>query len=498
MNWKHLLVGFAAAAMTTAPATAERGSDGQLNIIYWQAVSILNPFLSGGTKDLESASLVVEPLARYDENGDLVPYLAAEIPTIENGGVAADFRSITWKLRPDIVWSDGTPLTAEDAAFTAGYCMNPTMGCSQLTNFNGVESVEAVDDHTIRITFVDAKPFPYGPFVGAASPILQKAQFEGCQGAEAQQCTEQNFHPIGTGPFRVADFKANDVVVFEANPNYRDPAKPAFGTVVFKGGGDSASAVRSVLETGEFHYAWNAQVEPEILAQMMQAGKGRIISAFGTLVERLVINLTNPDPGLGDARSTRAGGPHPFLTDGAVTRALSLAIDREILVEAGYGAAGQVTCNILPAPAIYASPNNEGCRTQDIAEANRILDEAGWGRGSDGIREKDGVRLSILYQNLDQFGATGDAGADQAVVARDRRRDRAAQHRRRRVLRRRPRQPRTPTRSSTPISKCTRTTSTGRTRNRTWRIGPARKSPRLRTSGRAATFRAIAIRDTTN
>ena len=152
-----------------------------------------------------------------------------------------------------------------------------------------------------------------------------------------------------------------------------------------------------MLETGEFDYAWNAQVEPEILAQMQAAGKGEVISAFGTLVERLHVNQTDPDPALGDERST-AAHPHPFLTDINVVKALALAIDREILVETGYGEAGQVTCNLVPAPEMNASTNNDWCKTQDIEEANRLLDEAGWTMGGDGVREKDGERLSILYQ----------------------------------------------------------------------------------------------------
>ena len=289
------------------------------------------------------------------------------------------------------------PLHAEDVAFTAEYCLHPDAGCAQLNSFSDVDKVEVLDAHTVRVHFSVAKPFPYGPFV-AAAPILQKAQFKDCLGAAAPSCTEQNFGPIGTGPFRVTSFKANDVVLFEANPHYRDPAKPAFATVVFKGGGEAASAVRSVLETGEFDYAWNAQVEPEILTQMVAAGKGKVISAFGTLSERLQVNLTNPDPALKDKRSTLAGGPHPFLTDPAVPRAMSMAIDRSVLVEVGYGAAGQVTCNVLPAPAIYNSTNNDWCLTPDIDGANRLLDEAGWARGSDGIRAKNGVRLSVLYQ----------------------------------------------------------------------------------------------------
>ncbi len=395
---KTLMLAGVAASMMVSAANAGRGSDGQLNIIYWQAASILNPYLSGGTKDTHAASMVLEPLAKYDENGNMVPSLAAEIPTIENGGVAKDLKSITWKLKKGVVWSDGTPFTAADVVFSAKYCMDPTGGCNALANFSDVDSVEAVDDNTVKINFKVAKPFPYGPFVGATTPVIQAAQFKDCLGAKAPTCTAQNFGPIGTGPFTVTEFKANDVVVYAANDKYREADKPAFATAIIKGGGEAAAAARSVLETGEFDYAWNLQVEPEILNQMAAKGKGTIVTSFGTSVERLMVQSTNVDPKLGDKRGTIEGGPHPFLNDPAVREALSFAIDRQILVDAGYGKAGQVTCNVLPAPAVYASTANDSCKTQDVARANKVLDDAGWVRGSDGIRAKDGVRLSILYQ----------------------------------------------------------------------------------------------------
>ena len=400
-NKISLIAAVAVTAMVSSTVHAQRGSDGHLNILYWQAASIVTPYLSGGTKDIEAASLVIEPLAHYDEDGNMVPVLVDEIPTVENGGVASDLRSITWKLTPGIKWSDGTPLTAHDVVFTGEYCLHPDGGCNSTSYLTDVTKIEALDDHTVKVHFGVAKPFPYGPFVGSTTPIIQKAQFQDCMGAKAQECTEQNFGPIGTGPFKVEEFRANDVITFSANEHYRDPDKPAFATATFKGGGDAASAARAVLETGEFDYAWNLQVEPEVLAQMAAAGKGTVVTAFGTSVERLMVNQTNNDPGLGpEKRSLYLDGanPHPFLSDPAVRRALSLAIDRQILVEAGYGAAGKPTCNVLPAPAVYASTANDECLTQDVDEANRILDEAGWMPGGDGVRAKDGVRLSILYQ----------------------------------------------------------------------------------------------------
>ena len=400
-NKSNLIAAAAVVAMVSTTAHAQRGRDGHLNILYWQASSTVNPYLSGGTKDIEAASLVIEPLAHYDENGNMVPVLVEEIPTVENEGVAADLRSITWKLTPGIKWSDGTPLTAHDVVFTGEYCLDEAAGCNSTSYFTDVTGIEALDDHTVKIHFGVAKPFPYGPFVGSTSPIIQKAQFRDCMGARAQECTEQNFGPIGTGPFKVEEFRANDVITFSANEHYRDPNKPAFATATFKGGGDAASAARAVLETGEFDYAWNLQVEPEVLAQMAAAGKGTVVTAFGTSVERLMVNQTNDDPDLGpEKRSLYLGGtnPHPFLSDPAVRSALSLAIDRRILVDAGYGAAGKPTCNVLPAPAVYASTANDECLKQNIDEANRVLDEAGWMPGGDGVRAKDGVRLSILYQ----------------------------------------------------------------------------------------------------
>ncbi|WP_373049867.1 peptide ABC transporter substrate-binding protein [Thalassovita aquimarina] len=397
MKIKSLLLGAVAATALAPAAFAERGADGHVNIIYWQAPSILNPYLSSGTKDIESSSLVIEPLGRYDPTGALVPYLAEEIPTVENGGVSEDLTSITWKLKEGLKWSDGSAVTAADVKFTADYCMHPEGGCAQLAKFEGISSVDVIDDLTVKVSFAEPKPNPYGPFMGGQSPILQKAQFENCMGAKAPECTEANFGPIGTGPFVVTDFRPNDVISMEANPNYRDPAKPAFATLTFKGGGDATAAARSVLETGEFDYAWNLQLAPDVIAKMEEGGKGKVVAAFGSLVERIEMNMTDPSPSLPEGERSTAKHPHPALSELAVRKALSMAIDRELLVEIGYGKAGRATCNLVPAPAMYASDNTD-CLTQDIEGAKALLEEAGWKVGAGGIREKNGVKLSLLYQ----------------------------------------------------------------------------------------------------
>ncbi|MAO00341.1 peptide ABC transporter substrate-binding protein [uncultured Roseovarius sp.] len=397
MTLKPLLLGATALAGLATMAQAERGADGHVNLIYWQAPSIMNPYLSGGTKEVEAASLVIEPLGRYNTKGEMIPYLAEEIPTVGNGGVSEDLTSITWKIKPGILWSDGTPFTANDVKFTAEYCMHPEGGCAQLGKYEGVSSVEVIDDLTVKVNFSQPTPVPYGPFMGGQAPIIQAAQFANCLGAKAQECADANFAPIGTGPFKVDEFRPNDVISLSANPNYRDPAKPRFATMTFKGGGDATAAGRAVLETGEFDYAWNLQLAPDVIANMEAAGKGVAMSAFGTLVERIEMNLTDPSPDLPEGERSTAKHPHPILTDIRVRKALSMAIDRELLTEIGYGKAGRPTCNLVPAPEIFASDNTD-CLTQDIEGAKALLEEAGWTVGAGGIREKDGKKLSLLYQ----------------------------------------------------------------------------------------------------
>jgi len=391
-----------APAASDLPAEPGRATDGTLTLLYWQAVSIINPYLSSGTKDFHAASLVVEPLIEFQPDGVLRPVLATEVPTLENGGISEDLTTITYNLLPDVLWSDGTPFTADDVVFTWEYCTDEASGCSSATSYTGVTNVEAVDPLTVKITFDGPKPFPYDAFAGQLAPVIQKAQFADCLGAAAQGCAEQNTMTIGTGPFKVQEFRANDVVVFAANENYRVADKPHFAEVVMKGGGDAASAARAVLETGEADYGWNLQVEPGILNPMAEKGKGVVASAFAGNVERILINFTDANSELGDLRSEwseDAPNPHPALTDPAVRQALSMAIDRAVIVEQVYGAGGVPTCNILPGPPAVVSTNNDACLTQDIEGAKALLEGAGWvDSDGDGVREKDGYALNLLYQ----------------------------------------------------------------------------------------------------
>ena len=368
-----------------------------LTILYWQAPTLPGPYLSGGYKDRDAGAITLEPLAHYGPDGALVPALATEIPTIENGGVSSDLLSITWKLKDGVKWSDGSDMTAADVVFTWRYCTDEATGCTAEDTFAGIASVEALDEHTVKITFEEPRPYPYGAFVSSGSPVMSAAQFADCVGEAASGCAE-NVRPLGTGPYRIVSFTPDQEATYERNPHFRGD-KPYFDRVVLKGGGSAEGAAAAILQWGIADYAWNLQVEPEVLAELEAAGYGTVVSAFSDLVERIVVNQTNPDPALGDNRSEYldGGNPHPFLSFHPIRQAMSMAIDRDRLTEL-YGFAGKPACDLIAGPAHYVSGANSGCLTQDIAGANALLDQNGVVDGDgDGVREHNGIPLRITY-----------------------------------------------------------------------------------------------------
>jgi peptide/nickel transport system substrate-binding protein len=386
-----------ALAPTNAPTAAPR-TGGKLTILSWQAVTTLNPHLATGVKDFNGATVMLEPLARYNERDELVPFLAAEIPTIENGGIAADGTSVTWKIKPGLKWSDGSDFTIDDIIFTWRYCVDEATGCTNKTSFDSIASIEPIDATTFKITWKEPNPNPYISFVGSSGMILQRKQFANCIGSAANasaECQAANLAPIGTNAWKLREFRPGDTVIYERNPFYRDADSVFFDTVEIKGGGDAASAARAVCTTAEADFALNLQVPKAVLEPILSGGNCDVIAGGSTGgVERIVINFANPDPALGDKRS-EPDQPHPFLTDPAVRRAIALAIDRKAIAEQLYGPTGAPTCNLLVVPASVNSPNTT-CE-RNVEEARRILDEAGWVlKGS--VREKDGIRLIVTFQ----------------------------------------------------------------------------------------------------
>jgi peptide/nickel transport system substrate-binding protein len=379
----------------TAEATSVQRDPATLRMLYSRVPVTLNPHLATGVEDFEAGRIVLEPLATANERNELVPVLAAAIPTAENGGVAADGKSVTWKLQPDITWSDGTPFTAEDVVFTFEFVSNPQVRAATAQYYEAVESVEAVDEHTVKVTFKDVTPAWQIPFTGQTGVILPKHVWAAAMGPTARD-VPANQQPIGTGPYQVASFQPGSIL-FEPNPNYRD-RPPAFQTLELVGGLAPYAAAREVLSTGEADYAYNLQVEVDLLKDLQADGQGVVMPVFGGLVERVMLNPTDPFAETSAGERASLVTKHPFLSDRRVRQAIAYAIDRDTITETLYGFMGRPTAQLLVAPRPYANPGTIPYE-YNLDKAKALLTEAGWtDTDGDGIRDRDGVPMKVVFQ----------------------------------------------------------------------------------------------------
>jgi peptide/nickel transport system substrate-binding protein len=390
------LLALSGVAMAQAPAVykpTRRGGGGPLKVLWWQGATLLNPHFAVGTKDQEGSRIFYEPLAGWDADGNLIPMLAAEVPSVQNGTLARDGRSVTWKLKRDVQWHDGRPFSADDVLFNWEYAADPATGATTSGSYKDIK-VEKVDSHTVRVLFPKPTPYWADPFVGTVGMIIPKHLFEGFKGAKSREAPT-NLKPVGTGAYKFVDFKPGDMVRGQLNPNYHLPNRPHFDSIEFKGGGDAVSAARAVLQTGEYDYAWNLQVEDEILLRLEDGGKGRATITQGANIEQMQLNFTDPVKEVDGERSSLKA-PHPILTEPAVRQALNLLVDRKSIQDHIYGRTGLATANFLNNPAPVRSKNTKWEFSVD--KANALLESAGWKRGSDGIRAKDGKKLRFVFQ----------------------------------------------------------------------------------------------------
>jgi len=385
--------GIAWAQSASAYKPTKAGGGGPLKLLYWQAPTLLNPHFAVGTKDQAACRIFYEPLAGWDADGNLVPFLAAEIPSQQNGGLSDDGKSVVWKLKQGVKWHDGQPFTADDCIFNWQYAGDPATATYDVATYKDIK-VEKIDDHTIKVIFQKPTPFWADPFVGVRGMIVPKHLFEAYKGDKSRDAPA-NLAPVGTGAFKFVDFKPGDLVRGTINTAYHVPNHPYFDTVEMKGGGDAVSAARAVLQTGEYDYAWNLQVEDEILKKLEEGGKGRVTIVDGGSIEFIPINFTDPWTEVDGERSS-AKTKHPTLSDKAVRDALNLLVDRGSVEKFIYGRTGLATANFLNNPTRFRSKTTKW--EFNIDKANQILDAAGWKRGSDSVREKDGKKLKFVYQ----------------------------------------------------------------------------------------------------
>jgi peptide/nickel transport system substrate-binding protein len=387
----HSGVAMAQTNFTYKPTKA--GGGGALKMLFWQAPTLLNPHFAVGTKDQEAARIFYEPLAGWDADGNLVPFLAAEIPSLENRGLADDGMSVTWKLKQGVKWHDGQPFTADDCVFNWEYAADPATASVTIATYKDVK-VEKLDDHTVKVIFTKPTPFWPDAFVGTRGMLIPKHLFAAYKGDKSRDAPA-NLKPVGTGPYKFVDFAPGDLVRGAINADYHVKNRPYFDTIEMKGGGDAISAARAVLQTGEYDYAWNLQVEDEILKKLENGGKGHVAIIEGGSIEHIQLNTTDPWTEV-DGEKASIKTKHPTLSDTAVRDALNLLVDRGSVEKYIYGRTGVATANFLNNPPRFRSKKTKW--EFNLDKANKMLDAAGWKRGADGVREKDGKKLKYVFQ----------------------------------------------------------------------------------------------------
>lgn len=391
----HLLAHAGVAQAAEAPDfnPPQAGGGGVLKALFWQATTLLNPHFAVGTKDQAGCRLFYEPLAGWDAEGNLYPVLAAAIPSRENGGLSDDGKSVTWTLKPGVKWHDGAPFTADDVVFNWHYASDPATAAVTVGSYTG-RSVEKIDDLTVRITFASPTPFWADAFCGAFGMIIPKHLFGDYVGDKSRDAPA-NLAPVGTGPYKFSEFRPGDFLSATRNPDYHVANRPFFDAVEIKGGGDAASAARAVMQAGEYDFAKNIQLEDSILRNIEESGKGHVEMIPCGDVEILLLNAADPSQEVDGERSS-VKTQHPAFRDPAVRHAMHLLCDQGSMQKFIYGRTAVATANVLNGPPRYASTDAKW--EFDIDRAAKMLDDAGWKPGSDGVRVKDGVALRFLFQ----------------------------------------------------------------------------------------------------
>ncbi len=388
----------AAAAPTCADPGQPPAYGGTLTVGLYYDVDTLNVYVTAALGDIEAA--VVEGLVAPDEHAHYVPVLATEVPTLANGGIAltrdGKAMRVTYHLRPGVLWQDGVPLSSADVKFTWEAVRDPNFLAESKDGSEEIESIDTPDPATVIVNYRSVSPafastlFTFG--------ILPKHVLDG----KDLNHDAYNDKPLGTGPFMVSEFRRGQYVVLERNPRYwrRDAAGgalPYLDRIIFYIIPNS-NTLGTLIRAGEVLFAPRI---PVMLAKQLRGTAG--------------IDLVT-GPSLGWSYLDFGIKQVPALRDPVVRRAIAQAINRAALVKAAGNYPRPIYSTVLPVfEQLYDPEPDAAVPVYDPAAANAALDAAGFPRGPDGIRARDGrpLELGITTQSGDIDGEI----AEQILIA---------------------------------------------------------------------------------
>jgi peptide/nickel transport system substrate-binding protein len=358
----------------------ERGNPGGAVVVgVYQEPNSLNFLLTGGPISFASMQLtpLFESMIRYNADGVMEPRLLTEIPTVENGGVSEDGLTYTLHFTPGVTWHDGTPTTANDFRFTWEWLMDPANQAQATAGWAEIESVEVPDDLTAVVTLKGM----YLPFVSEAlgwNPLLPEH-------VQSTMTTEEfGRAPVGNGPFKFVEWVPGDHLTYERYEEYfRPDDKALLDRLIFKVLPDRNTVIAQA-KTGDIQIGVD-YTEAQI-PEMENVPGVQLIITPSQIYERYHFTMVTRDD---------ASVPHPIFGDKNVRTAIVHAIDRQTIIDQILFGRTEIAKNELDNTP-YENTEIE-ILAFDPDEARRLLDEAGWAPGADGIREKDGQRFTFTH-----------------------------------------------------------------------------------------------------
>lgn len=332
----------------------------------------LNPLLSEANSETQLLNGVFSQLIRLNDKGDFIPDLAKEVPTLENGGISSDGLTFTFHLRDDVKFHDGHPLTAEDVKFTWETIMNPDVQVVSRDGFDKISSLETPDAYTVIMHLDKFEANFLFTWAQTAGSIVPKHILGNVAPSEINKAQDYSRNPIGSGPFKFAEWKDGQYTMLVANKEYFGEG-PYLDRVIQKVVPDS-NTLLTQIRTGEVDIA---QLQPGQYELAKAIPHIRVDLNPAATYQQITLNLDRP-----------------WFKDKKVRQALSYATPRDLIKNAvlkgvGVPAAGSTS------PVLWAYDESLEPHEFDLGKANQLLDEAGWVKGADGIREKDGTKLSF-------------------------------------------------------------------------------------------------------